>query len=72
MAAEAEDNPSWLRRQESALACVAGGLFGEREKTLRKRAQSLRFLPYTPRGFVGHLRVLQAKPPATQATILTK
>lgn len=41
-------------------------------KTLRKRAQSLRFPPYTPRGFVGHLRALQAKPPATQATILTK
>ena len=41
-------------------------------KTLQKRAQSLRFPPYTPRGFVGHLRALQAKPLATQATILTK
>ena len=47
-------------------------------KTLRKHAhyenarKACVFRPYTPRGFVGHLRALQAKPPATQATILTK
>ena len=54
------------------MVCLARGKNAAKTRALRKRAPSLRFPPYTPRGFVGHLRALQAKPPATQATILTK
>ena len=48
------------------LAYVAGGLFGEREKKRRKRAQNAP-LSLSPLGFAAHLRARPTKPRHTCA-----
>ena len=63
---------------QHCLAYVAGGLFGEREKKLRKRAQNAPFCPHLlsasppicaldQQNRATHLRVRHTKPPATPA-----